>query len=120
MPTSKAVLFQKVEAKNRLFEFRLADGAKGQLVKWKWKCLFLEMEFLKGWQIMALTLKNGAVGARFTFFGRFHTPLAQVSNTSFIDRICKIKVKIKKDKVQSKIVGYENGVNSIHTENSNF
>ena len=61
-------------------------------------------------EIAILTLKNGAVEASFTFFGRFHTPLAQVSNTPFIDRICKIKVKIKKDKVQTKIVGYENGV----------
>ena len=74
----------------------------------------------KSVKIRRFRLKITRIRPLFTFFGRFHTPLAQVSNTSFIDRICKIKVKIKKDKVQTKIVGYEKGVKEGLTGNSNF
>ena len=74
----------------------------------------------KSVKIRRFRLKITRIWPLFTFFCRFHTPLAQVSNTSFIDRICKIKVKIKKDKVQTKIVGYEKGEKEDVTEKPKF
>ena len=98
------------------FGKRQWKSGKGE---WKDRTLRISSTYF-GTKSLYLRLKTVQLRPVSRFLAVFHTPLAQVSNTSFIDRICKIKVKIKKDKVQTKIVGYEKGVNSIHTEESKF